>query len=118
MANDNIGNILWKKGVDVINSLDGTDFDVVFFKKSMCADGKYDKELEEQDSAFKQIRTKLYDFALAVTRVKPFQDRMSKIYSHEYQTVEGVAENATDVPGSAVSGTGVEIMETPEIDYV
>ena len=118
MANDNIGNILWKKGLEVINSLDKTEFDADFFKKSMCADGNYEKELDEKDGEFKKIRTQLYDFSLAVTRVRPFQNRMSRIYSYEYHTAEGVVENASDLPRSPISEGVVRIMETSEMDYV
>ena len=92
-ANDNIGNILWKKGVEIINLLDKKDFefDSDFFKKSICADGEHDEEMKQKGKDFLNVRTKLYDFALAVTRVKPFQDRMVKIYSFEYG-VENDAE--------------------------
>ena len=60
------------------------------------------------------VRTKLYDFALAVTRVKPFQDRMVKIYSFEYgvendaekpeseTNLEPVIENAKNIENSEI----------------
>ena len=99
------------------------EFDSDFFKKSICADGEHDEEMKQKGKNFLNVRTKLYDFALAVTRVKPFQDRMVKIYSFDYEVgtgdnAENNGENLEPVIGNVENNENQDVAIEVDRTYV